>query len=448
MKFKHRLLNGHCFTAAIGVAFCAANAQAQSSDALINKLVEKGILTSDEAKELRQESAQGFDEEFKDKVGLPDYVTSLRFNGDFRGRADWLNSDNSAFTDRLRLRYRLRAGLELTLKDEFTIGFGLGSGDAGGNPLSNNTTLDNNGTKKPIWVDTAFAKWTPIHDDQWTASTTIGKMRNPLQVTPMEFDPDYTPEGGVVQVAHNLNADHKVRFNGGAFILDELSGSTQDPFFYTAQLFWDAKWQSRLDTSLGVSVYSIVNGGSLNNGNVPNNNAGNTRNAAGNLVYSYNPVVLTGSLIYKLDDFPLYKGTFPIQVVGQYMNNPATSSRNEGYFGGIKFGKSGKRGTWDIAYRYQYLEGDAWYEELVDDDNVGYYQSTPVNDGFVSAGNPNGAGLFGGTNVKGHLVRVDYSLTDALTLTFFGYFNNLIDPSPNGSKSGGTHLMADLMWKF
>lgn len=449
MKLKHRLFSRHILSAAAGLAFCAAGAYGQSSDAIINKLVEKGILTTDEAKELRKESEQGFNEEFKQQTGLPDYVTSLKFNGDFRGRLDSLSSDNSAYVDRLRFRYRLRAGVELTLKDQFTLGFSLGSDDTGGSPLSNNTTLENDATKKAVWINTAFAKWTPIHDEEWMLSSTIGKMYNPLQVTPMEFDPDYTPEGGVVQAAHRFNDRHGIRFNGGAFILDEISGSTRDPFFYTAQAIWDAKWESNLESSLGVSVYSIVNTSGLTGpspagpGNIPNYNLGNTRDATGNLVNNYNPVVVSGSVTYKVDNFPLYKGAFPIQVLGQYMNNPAASSRNEGYFGGVKFGKSGKKGTWDIAYRYQYLEGDAWYEEVVDDDNVGYWQTTPVGDGAGGNG-----GMFGGTNVKGHLLKLDYSLTDALTLTFTGYFNNLIDPSPDGSQSGGTHLMADLMWKF
>src|SRR6185503_16553358 len=48
---------------AAGVAastFCGVQAQAQSADALLDKLVDKGILTTKEANELRQEANAGF----------------------------------------------------------------------------------------------------------------------------------------------------------------------------------------------------------------------------------------------------------------------------------------------------------------------------------------------------------------------------------------------------
>ena len=53
--------------------------------------------------------------------------------------------------------------------DDLQVGFSLGSDNSSGNALSNNTTLENNGTKKPIYVDTAFGKWTPINDNMLDA---------------------------------------------------------------------------------------------------------------------------------------------------------------------------------------------------------------------------------------------------------------------------------------
>ena len=441
---KKQQLNAVVLAAAAGMTLIPTG-HAQSVDSLLNKLVDRGVLTKGDADELRQESNEDFRSALAANMGSPNWVSALKFNGDFRGRLDYLGSDNSAFTDRYRLRYRLRAGVTAKFKDHFEVGFRLGTGDSGGNALSNNTTLENNATKKPVWIDTAYATWTPIHDDEWTASATIGKMLNPFALSPMVFDPDYTPEGAAVQDSWKINDQNTVKFNGGIFVLDELAGSGTDPFMYGGQFIWDAKWSSKVESSLGIAMLDIAHKQQLSeppapaSSNVPNNNTGNTRDAAGNLLNNFNPVVVSASVTYKADHFPLYQGAFPIKVGGEYMNNPAAGSNNEGWWGGVTFGKANKRGNWDLSYRYQRLESDAWYEEVVDDDNAAFYQTAATG---------GKSGMVGGSNIEGHLVKLNYRLSDSLTFTFTGYFNELINASPAGSKSGGNHVMADVMWKF
>lgn len=418
---------------------------AQSSDAIIDKLVEKGILTAKEANELREEADKNFSKAYAGKSGMPNWVTALKFSGDLRLRGEDLKSDNSDFVDRMRFRYRLRFGVNATLLEDFDIGLRLASGDPapgsgfGGNPLSANTTLQDNATRKFIYVDAAFARWTPIHNGDWTVSGIIGKMDDPFQISSMVFDYDYNPEGAAIQLSHKFNSRQELRFNAGIFVLDELSASTRDPYMMGAQLLWNAKWTSRFETSLGASVFTLGNATNLLSANVPDQNNGNTRNGFGALVYSYNPVVASASTTYSLERFPLYKNAFPIKLAGEYMKNPAAPGDNYGAWGGITFGKAGAKGLWQVAYRYQWLGGDAWYEEVVDDDNIAYYQAASAL---------GSAGMHGGTNIKGHWVRLDWSLTDALTFTFTCYLNELINPSPAGSKNSGTRLMADLMWKF
>ena len=126
-----------------------------------------------------------------------------------------------ALVDRIRLRYRLRAGLLINMKDNLEVGFSLGTDDAasaanstGGKPTSNNTTFTGNGTKKFIFVDTAYGKWTPINDGDWMLSGTFGKMDQPFDASSMVFDPDYTPEGGAIQAA--TNSTTTIRFDSTA----------------------------------------------------------------------------------------------------------------------------------------------------------------------------------------------------------------------------------------
>src|SRR6266567_2063175 len=71
---------------AVALLAAAGHVSAQSADALIDKLVDKGVLTVKEANELREESDKGFTTAFQTKTGMPDWVTALKFNGDVRGR--------------------------------------------------------------------------------------------------------------------------------------------------------------------------------------------------------------------------------------------------------------------------------------------------------------------------------------------------------------------------
>src|SRR4051794_3005575 len=90
------------------VSLTAAGVHAQSSDALIDKLVDKGILTVKEANDLREEADKNFSQAYAVKSGMPDYVNQFKFTGDFRGRYESFNGDNDDFTSRNRFRYRLR----------------------------------------------------------------------------------------------------------------------------------------------------------------------------------------------------------------------------------------------------------------------------------------------------------------------------------------------------
>src|SRR5258708_38362832 len=98
-----------------GIAF-SGSLHAQSSDALIDKLVEKGILTVKEANQLREESDKGFTWAYSAKSGLPDWGTSMKLNGDFRGRFEQNNAENPAHVDRNSYRYRLLFGDTATLQ--------------------------------------------------------------------------------------------------------------------------------------------------------------------------------------------------------------------------------------------------------------------------------------------------------------------------------------------
>jgi hypothetical protein len=440
-------------TGAVALLTGAGYASAQTSvDALLNKLEQKGILSVDEAKELKAENQQDSENDFNKALSarfpMPSWVTSYKLSGDFRGRFEKFTTD-SAKADRDRMRYRLRAGLTVSIQDNMEVGFRLASGDPvggfsvnTGNPVSANTTLQDNFTRKFLYLDTAYGKWTPIHNEDATLSTTIGKMDNPFRISNMVIDYDIDPEGLALQSTYQLSSKHSLVFNAAGFVMDEEATSSHDPAMFAAQLLWDAKWTPKVESSLGLSGFDIVNRDQLTTANVPYYNQGNTRTAAGALVNNYNPIIGSASLTYKLASFPFYKGEFPITFAGEYMDNPGASTANVGYRAGITLGKAGKKNTWSLMYRYQELQADAWYDAMEDDDNTAFYFNAP----------PGGkTGYFGGTNVKGHLIILTYSFTDSLSFAFTGYLNQLVNSKPGGvaePNSRDFHCMADFMWKF
>ncbi|MEO8425712.1 MAG: putative porin [Verrucomicrobiota bacterium] len=429
------------------------SAQGQSADALIDKLVEKGILNVKEANELREESDKGFTSAYSVKSGLPDWVTSMKFNGDLRLRYDGIYIHPNV-ADRNRMRYRLRFGFTAVIKDDFEVGLRLASGEkgsglgaeGGGNPISSNDSFGDNASKKLLFLDLAYGKWTPINSKNWAVSLTAGKMENPFVLSDIVFDPDYTPEGLGEQLTYKFNEKHSLKFNAGQFVLDELSGSSRDPYLVGGQLRFDSIWSPKIQTSLGVSGLAISDPASLVNSAVPNQNRGNTRENTGTaaapvfaLVYDYYPIVADGTFIYTLESFPAYPGAFPLKLSVDYVYNPGAPNNNEAYQLGVYIGKAGKKGTWELSYRYKTLEGDAWYEELVDSDTGAFYQAAPV-------GGSSGYGA--GTNLRGHTIRGQYSPFDSFTFGITYYMYDLINEFPTGSLSHANRIQVDAVWRF
>jgi len=451
---KYKLKKAGLLATAAVAAF-VINGRAQSVDSLLDKLVDKGILTVKEAQELRTESDKDFDKAYATKTGMPEWVTALKFNGDVRVRYENFTAENPAFVDQNRFRFRLRFGAVATFMDDFEAGFRLTSsqqqGNFGGDPISGNATMTDNASKKYIFIDQAYGKWSPLKGPHLSGSVTVGKMENPFVFSDMVFDPDYTPEGMALQTGYRFNDAQSLQLIGGAFVLDELGGSSDDAYLYGVQARLDSSWTTKVKISAGIAGMIIQNDQSLVNGAVPNINRGNDRNAdpvpGSYPVYNFNPIVGDVSLTYTFDSGPLYTGPFPVKFGGDAIYNPAAASSsasladNYGYSAGILIGKAGKKGTWELAYTWKFLGGNAWWEELVDSDFGAFYQAPQVNSGL-------GAGYGSGTGVQGHIVKLAYSPYDCIILSAKWFRTELLNGSPPGSDSTMNRVQVDAMWKF
>src|SRR5947209_8386737 len=137
----------------------ATNTQGQTSDALLDTLIKKGVLTEKEAKDIKTEASKEpqkqFNQAFSAKTGMPSWINSYKLYGDFRGRFEENYADSTLYNARERYRFRLRVGLNVSMMDNIDVGLRLSSGNSltrasngalvGGSPITANqdaNTLD------------------------------------------------------------------------------------------------------------------------------------------------------------------------------------------------------------------------------------------------------------------------------------------------------------------
>jgi hypothetical protein len=340
---------------------------------------------------------------------LPKWLDNLKFFGDMRLRYEYMNQHGSEAAqdnkDRSRYRFRLRFGFIKTwLDDQMEVGFRLASGsDESG--TSTNQTMDNTGgplfSKKNIWIDRAYAKYSPNAVPGLTLIA--GKIPNILEHTDLIWDSDMNPEGAVLAYQRDMFGVNLFT-NIGQFAINETTNGH--------------------DTSLGVYQVGV-------RAPLP---CGINAMVVGSL-YDYEDVEgFTGTnwdrntrLINVLAKVKFKACGLPWQVYFDWVHNNQENDQtsdlenaNDGYAVGVKVGKNKKKGDWSTGYQYKYIEENATLATMNDAD-------------------------FGGTNRKGHVLKTKYNLTDFLTLGGSAFF---VQPVTSDGDQEDITLQFDLIWKF
>ena len=191
-----------------GVGVLAAalteGARAQSSDALLDVLIKNGIITQDQAQQVRAQ-AQAEQETntaaITSKWKLSNGIKSVELFGDIRFRYEYRSAATPYGDDVTleRYRYALRFGLRGEVLDNFYYGFRL---DTAANSRSPWVTFGTSTSGTPyqgpfgkssagLDVGQVYVGWKPA---SWL-DVTVGKMPNPMYTTPMTWDTDINPEG-------------------------------------------------------------------------------------------------------------------------------------------------------------------------------------------------------------------------------------------------------------
>jgi Putative porin len=451
-------------------------ARADNSNAILDLLERKGVITHEEAERTRQE----YDQQIKQtvvqdsKTKVASWVDQLKWYGDFRLRAEYFNFEQDPKTgvnlqdDRLRYRVRLRLGVEAKLQDWADVGARIGTGDSGDpyNSVSQNSTLSDTFRKKPVNLDLAYAT---IHPPAWDwLQVTGGKMLvptwHPVTLSPMIYDPDVTPEGVAEKLSWKLGDQKRFRLfaNFGEFALKEFSKDENDVYLFDFQGGVEAKFD-RVKATIGGGYYMTQNvnleqatpspGTGAPAGTIPGNastadsaNTGNSviviggkTNYLGNFLVFYGQ----GELAWTIADQPLLGTPSVLAVGGEYLKNTDRAyehvsainpdNQTEGWAVQGTFGKAEAAGQWLVGYEYKRLEANATFDAIVDDD----------------------FGSFGGTDRKGHVVNAVYNVKDWWQLGFKAFITDKINGLRTGTHSqpgfagqDSLRVQADTLFKF
>lgn len=420
------------------------------------------------------------DKDFAKKLGeslggAEKWLKDLSFSGDLRLRYEafhYSSGQPGSNPDRNRFRFRLRYGFEKKFTSEWKTGFGLNVSDAQTNgtqtdPTSANTTFNNDFSYKNIWIDKAYASYSPA----WAlvgpvSSFTIaaGKTSNPFERGSKELVwkiDNVRPEGIYETADFNFfksdSASIRAYCTLGQFVLREVgtySSASKDSELFAYQVGINPVLSTDLSpepvellSALSFYCYPDYAGNS-------NWTYGGVSQAKGNVISTRG----NGTLL-DAGDFNVFDtyhevtvkvfGT-PVTPFFEYANNVTDHSTPSGIQGantawstGVRIGKVKNRGDWEANYAYKWIGANSV---------VGAFADNDFGSGLApSAANANG----GSTGKHGSVVKLGYGLTDFLKMNLTVY---LVDPLNSGytnPANGGTiwdegvkRFQTDLTWKF
>ena len=440
-----------------------------SVDALIQKLEDKGILTAQDAVQIKGEIASNekSSQETTFKGMLPDWLNSMKFSGDFRLRDQVerrrVAGSTSGRLSRNRGRFRARLNMEDQINDKVKVIFGIatnGENSAGaGNPRSNNITFGGNSSSENAFnkptavINKAYAVYTPAS----YVTLMGGKMDNPIwEPASLLWDPNITPEGGVIQAQKKLN-EYITPFTTNAFFVladntptQATSGFKTDPYMFISQNGIKGNLTEKVYYKAAGSYYGVSNPNHIALSNRPSasgtSGTNNTNSmATTNTLYDNNYSLLGGGVDFGMNDpfgellpSPLYVPQ--IGVFGQFFKNIDLSSSQQAsaWQMGAYMGSSALNGwgTWKIQSYYKVLERNSWLDAFPDAD-------------FYS----------GATDTKGWRTELDLGLAKNTWLVLSWYHTNVFkfyDHLNNGATNDAAYsdkapenlFQMDLNFKF
>ena len=439
---------------AFGAALLAGAAsylQAQDSGPLIDALVRKGILTDQEAEEIRADLLRDFGTSSPGKLDISSSVTKLRIAGDARVRYQYdneqPNGNGGDNLDRSRYRYRFRLGFTASLGPKWTTGVRFES-NAGATSTNNDLGSGTDNFSKAtdgVNVGQVFLQYNDIGVLGSDAlDLRVGKFAHKFfnpGVNGFWIDSDINFEGLAEELVYeDLLGKTDFALRAGQFILNANSTAGSDVnspstlFITQAELGQvsaanGSGWRVA-PTFVAFAAPSEHDAGFATPATQANDSA----------IYTDLATVLVPAeyVLALKNGKPLaFYGTYGINLQGDDRSDRLyaaedPSSYDQMFNLGVRYGATKLAGDYQLTAEYRYVETGAYTSLLLDSD---------FNAGRLGA--------------KGPIVSASYNFTDAVTgtITYFNAFN--IDPDqPTNTGTNGLGfgkaqvLQIDLSAKF
>jgi polyhydroxyalkanoate synthesis regulator phasin len=261
-----------------GVALGSASlAVAQDSGALLDILVKKGVLTDQEAEDVRVDLTREFAGSPAGKLNISSSVTELKISGDMRLRQQFETQTPGANTaisnERYRTRVRFRLNGDLKLQNGWSTGFALETASASD---SGNQTLENGADDYGIFLGRAYVAY-EVGDFNFVG----GKQKNQFYTTDLLWDSDINPQGFYEAYNWDVSEKTSVNFRLAQFIMDDnnesISGSAGNDawmFYQQAEISQKLGESSSLKVAPGFLTYNLSTLTGLTNGELSFKNVG------------------------------------------------------------------------------------------------------------------------------------------------------------------------------
>ena len=378
-----------------------------------------------------------------------DWLNRISLFGDIRLRHEGFFQDHIEARNRQRLR--LRVGARIQISDELEGGFRLVSGDPN-EIISNNQTLTDVFTRKPINIDNAYITIKPsksIGLEKPIFSITGGKFSvnffRPRAVMGSElvFDEDLTPEGLAEEITlfESKYGLGSVKLAAGQWSVKEFFPG-REAFMFGEQL--QANWNPRPGLQLTVagadyyfkrsdaiaqerirnSQLVLTNSVRLKSGKVVGGDliVPDAKDPIVRFAGGFNILNFSGQLSWDTG-YPKWPFTL---MVDYAENTEAKFGKDEAFLVGTGIGQTRNPGDWAISAAWTRVETDS----------------------VISMFTLSDFGRRGGTNVQGPIAKIDYMLFPRLTLTAKGYFVNFIDKPKGLPNSTVNRLQFDALFAF
>lgn len=402
---------------------------ASEVDILLDKLVEKNILTNVEAGTIRQEIAQskqgGASAAVKDVV--PKDAQRITLSGDLRLREEYRDRTNASNANRQRMRFRF--GAKAAVSEQLEVGARLVTGGAAGDlnessePVSTNQTFSDTFAKRNFNLDTAYVKYAPAWPVEGLSTVLWGGLfENPFVSTPLIWDGDLAFSGAATQLAYTAGPVAPF-LTLGVFPIDSDGFGTDNPNLWAVQggltltpgLATGTEVLDHLKVRTALAYYDYQN---VDKHAIVNTQSGNTNDAGSVTSKDFNEL----NPLIELSSSAL---GVPVALWSDFVTNTHASAQDSGYQFGLKLGKASKPFSltegWEAGYFYERLEADAVFDGFADSDFGG-----------------------GGTNTQGHAYWL--TLASLKNSTIGARFINAKEVK--GAKTHENRVQVDWVTKF